>query len=262
MTELKTADKGCEMYRKEDKKQLTMEEFMLPFGGYLSAENRWVRMAKLMPWDVIEEEYGKSMSETEGRKALSARMAYGAIYVKEQEGLTDERTLEYVVENPYVQYFVGLKGFSSEAPFDASMMVHFRKRFPTQSIQRINETLYERMVPKVEESPPQGESARKQDGLSSIAGDESTETQGAGTPRCESASEKEGFPLDGEVSAEGQNKGTLILDATVAPADIRYPTDLGLLNECRENTEKMIEKLWPHTNRQRRKTAYNRKKAT
>ena len=92
------------MYRKEDKKQLTMEEFMLPFGGYLSADNRWVRMAKLMPWDTIEEEYAKSMSETEGRKALPARMAYGAIYVKEQEGLTDERTLEYMVENPYEQY--------------------------------------------------------------------------------------------------------------------------------------------------------------
>ena len=257
------------MYRKEDKKQLTMEEFMLPFGGYLSADNRWVRMAKLMPWDAIEEEYANSMSETEGRKALPARMAYGAIYVKEQEGLTDERTLEYMVENPYVQYFVGLKGFSREAPFDASMMVHFRKRFPAESIQRINETLYERMAPKMEALAPQGKPSSQQEGLSSIEqeglssmnGDESTAAQGEGTPLCESSSAQEGSASSGDTLADGQNKGTLILDATVAPADIRYPTDLGLLNECRENAEKMIEILWPHTNRQGRKTAYNRKKA-
>ena len=32
-----------------------------------------------------------------------------------------------------------------------------------------------------------------------------------------------------------ENKGKLIMDATCVPADIRYPTDLGLLNEAREN---------------------------
>jgi hypothetical protein len=35
----------------------------------------------------------------------------------------------------------------------------------------------------------------------------------------------------------------LLLDATCAPADIRYPTDLGLLNEAREKTENIIDRL-------------------
>jgi len=142
------------MYRREDKNQLTMEEFMLPFGGRLLADNRWVKMAKLMPWEVIEEEYAKSMSEVEGRESLPARMAYGAIHIKEQENLTDVRTVEYLQENPYAQYFAGLKAFREEALFDASMMVHFRKRFPPEAIQRINEALYERMYPKAKEPPP------------------------------------------------------------------------------------------------------------
>jgi hypothetical protein len=60
---------------------------------------------------------------------------------------------------------------------------------------------------------------------------------------------------------DGDNSGTLILDATAAPADIRYPTDLSLLNECRENTEQMIDELWEGTGRNGHKTAYNRKKA-
>lgn len=37
------------------------------------------------------------------------------------------------------------------------------------------------------------------------------------------------------------NRGKLILDATCAPADIRYPTDLGLLNQARKQTEKIID---------------------
>jgi hypothetical protein len=53
----------------------------------------------------------------------------------------------------------------------------------------------------------------------------------------------------------------MILDATAAPADIRYPTDLSLLNECREGTEKIIEDVWDKTDRKGHKTAYNRKKA-
>jgi len=218
------------MYHREDKNQQRMEEFILSFGGCLSAGNRWVKMAKVMPWDVVEEEYAKSMCEAEGRKSLPGRIAYGAIYIKEQENLTDVRTVEYLQENPYAQYFVGLQEFREEALFDASMMVHFRKRFPLESIQRINETLYERMHPKAKEPP---------------------------SDDC-SGSEKEEPASPGEGSG---NEGTLILDATVAPADIRYPTDLGLVNECRENTEKMIETLWEHTEKRGHKTSYSRKKA-
>lgn len=40
------------------------------------------------------------------------------------------------------------------------------------------------------------------------------------------------------------NRGKLILDATCAPADIRYPTDLGLLNQARKQTEKIIDILY------------------
>ena len=40
------------------------------------------------------------------------------------------------------------------------------------------------------------------------------------------------------------NKGKLIVDATCAPSDIRYPTDILLLNEARENAESMIDFLY------------------
>ena len=36
----------------------------------------------------------------------------------------------------------------------------------------------------------------------------------------------------------------MIVDATGAPADISYPTDIGLLNEARVHTEKIIDILY------------------
>ncbi len=39
------------------------------------------------------------------------------------------------------------------------------------------------------------------------------------------------------------NSGTMIVDATCAPSQIRYPQDVSLLNEARENAEKLIDQL-------------------
>ena len=38
-----------------------------------------------------------------------------------------------------MQFFLGFAGYSSKAPFDPSMMVHFRKRFAEKDLKRINE---------------------------------------------------------------------------------------------------------------------------
>ena len=41
----------------------------------------------------------------------------------------------------------------------------------------------------------------------------------------------------------GGNSGTLTIDATCAPSNIRYPQDVSLLNESRENAEKLLDIL-------------------
>ena len=48
--------------------------------------------------------------------------------LKEKLGTSDRETVEQIKENPYLQYFLGLSGYSNEAPFEASMLVHFRAR--------------------------------------------------------------------------------------------------------------------------------------
>jgi hypothetical protein len=49
---------------------------------------------------------------------------------------------------------------------------------------------------------------------------------------------------DSDAKNESPNRGKLIVDATCTPADISYPTDLGLLNGARVHTEKIIDILY------------------
>ena len=151
-------------------------------------------------------------------------MALGALIIKEYLGTSDEETVERIKESPYLQYFLGLPGFTSKAPFEASMFVHFRKRVNQELVGRINERILLNLK--------QGDNNRN-------SGKEKTEKQASATTERESESP--------------QNQGKLILDATCAPADINYPTDLKLLNQAREHSEKIVDRLYEQVREQRDK---------
>jgi len=92
---------------------MTVEDFVGPIGGKLRADNRWVKMAEVMPWDLIEEIYAKSFKSenNEGRPPISARMALGALYIKENENFPQRMAMQHISENVYMQYFLGLTEF-------------------------------------------------------------------------------------------------------------------------------------------------------
>ena len=132
------------MYRTQHNGQLSIEEFHLPFGGTLDPENRWVLLSALMPWEELEDTYAPQFSPTVGAPAKPVRLAFGALFIKQRLGLTDEETVHQIRENAYIQYFLGFAGYSNKAPFDPSMMVHFRKRFSDEDLKRINELVVQR----------------------------------------------------------------------------------------------------------------------
>lgn len=55
--------------------------------------------------------------------------------------------------------------------------------------------------------------------------------------------EKRKEKSDDDDNNDDGNSGTLIVDATCAPSNIRYPQDVSLLNEARENAEKLLDIL-------------------
>jgi len=135
------------MYRKVDSPPTPPEKFELPFEGKLSQDNRWVRIANLIPWDEFEEEYAQNFAEDIGAPGLPFRMALGSLIIKEKLGISDRETVEQIKENPYLQYFIGRTCYSSEAPYDASLLVRFRERINVNLVNQINQ----RMVKKIQE---------------------------------------------------------------------------------------------------------------
>ncbi len=132
------------MYRKHHNGQLSIEEFYVHSGGTLCPNNRWVLFSSLMPWEELEDTYAPQFSATTRAPAKSVRLSFGALFLKQRPGLTDEETVEQILENSYMEFFLGISGYSNKAPFDPSMMVHFRKRFSQEDLKRINELIAER----------------------------------------------------------------------------------------------------------------------
>ena len=251
----------CLMYYKEDRDQLGIEEFFLPFGGKLNKENRWVRMARIMPWDQIERVYLESMNEDTGRPAFSARIAYGSIYVKENEKLTDEETVTAIAENPYIQYFLGLKEFRAEPLFDASMMVHFRKRFPVEVLAKINEYICTGKWSEDGRNADRNDKTTEEDGTDDDEDDRNDPPTGTSGDGASQKGKPNKNTSKKKQKRQKKNRGKLLMDATVAPSDIKYPTDIDLLNQSRQHLETAIDILWkkvPHTSH---KLPYSAKKA-
>lgn len=149
------------MYREEDANQLELKDFYMPFGGHLDEENRWVVLSKKIPWAELEQDYKKTLSGSElGAPAKSLRMALGALIIKEKFQISDREVVEQIRENHYLQYFIGLEGYKDKEPFDASMMVHFRKRLNGQLLEKANEILFREYIDK--EGKKKRQTRRKQ----------------------------------------------------------------------------------------------------
>jgi len=155
-------------------------------------------------------------------------MALGALIIKERLGVSDDETVEPVGENPYLQYFVGVSEYSDRAPSDASMMTHFRQRLSLELVSQVNEAVVQAvLVPEAcATGAPEAEAASPADTATAAPPDETHEASGE--------------PPEDTLPHRGQP----LLDATVAPADIHYPTDLHLLNPASASSERILDQFW------------------
>ena len=227
------------MIRTQSSRQLSIAEFDWPFQTALDEQNRWVKMSDCIPWDELAEAYYKSLSSTQGRPTKDARLVIGAVIIKHKLCLSDRETVAQIQENPYLQFFVGLPGYQMEAPFAPSLFVEIRKRMG----QTVFDVFYDAVIEAVEKSKQKSTLKKKSDKLD----DDDNAPPGF--------SDKDPEPA----KAEPEHKGKLILDATVAPQAIRFPTDLGLLNEAREFSERIIDSLFANTDLKSKPRTYRQK---
>jgi len=155
------------------------------------------------------------------------------------EKLSDERTIQMIRENPYMQYFLGLSGFTKKEVFNPSLFVYIRKRLGVdafdQMTQSIIELAIEKKIIKHSKQPVQKKEKDDQENESSSGNEEQ------------------------EAKAKPKNQGRLKLDATVADAFIKYPTDLDILNDSREKSEELIDFVYEDLQLKLKPRTYRRK---
>lgn len=220
--------------------QLEFVGFESPFTKNLDPNNRWVRLSKQIPWDKIANVYQRQLNNAiTGAGGINPRVAIGAIFIKHICELSDREAVLQIQENIYMQYFIGYSSYSYEPVFDSSLFVDLRKRLGADQINEINETIMGLVPEEVnnkQEEPAENNNTDIVDSNPLKGNEELTEQ--AEPPitvdRVVSIN-----PVDPPV-----NKGELIVDATACPQDISYPTDLNLLNDAREKSEKLIDILY------------------
>ena len=212
-----------QMYKKHD--QLSIDDFVFPYGK-LNPENDWVKLADSIPWDIIEDRYAKKFVKN-GHPAYSARIALGSLLIKQRLNCSDEWVVKHITENPYLQYFIGLKEFTEKRPLAPNSMTEFRKRFSAGELAEINELII-------------GEKDEKHTTDLDDHDDNSNDNNDNG-------------------NNSDNNSGTLVVDATCVQQEISYPQDIKLLNDSREKLEEIIDELHAKSGETKKPRTYRRK---
>jgi len=133
------------MYRRKDRKTIPLFPELFPFGGKLDENNRWLRIAELIPWEELEEEYAKHFSDI-GRPATDAQLVIGLLLLKHMTGLSDEGIVQDVLENPYMQAFCGYEKFVTEEILDPSTLTKMRERLGLEFFKELEAKTYKLLI--------------------------------------------------------------------------------------------------------------------
>lgn len=183
----------------------------------LSKDNRWVKLADALDWKHIEAEYNKRLSnQSRGACNKPARMVIGAIIIKHTLCCSDEGAIISIQENPYMQYLVGLKYFQEDPIFSPELFVTLRKRIDDKFFNDIMLSMHKDCIKK--SGSPESEQSDKSD---------------SGTSGYSSPSE----------SSPVTHKGKMKIDATCTDAEMRYPTDINILEDSSREINRLIQKV-------------------
>lgn len=103
----------------------------------IDMKHELARLAGFISWDDFDKEFGALYHPDKGRPAESMRLMVGLHYLKEAFDHSDERTIKEWVENPYWQYFCGMKYFEHRFPVDPSQMTRWRKRVGEAGVEKM-----------------------------------------------------------------------------------------------------------------------------
>ena len=235
--------------------QLVLPGFETPFEQKLTWRNRWVKLAHNIPWDKLVKYYDDLFPSKEGRPPISGRVILGAVIIKHLGDLTDRETIAQIQENMFMQYFLGYSSFTNEEPFSDTLFPEIRERLSIELLSRINEVIALHCIEMHEAKQRDKEDLfnkkQKKTFVQNNNDSNAPNEIDAAEIKVEPV-ESNGVSVENNVEqkeeppAAKNNKGKLLMDATVAPQNITFPTDLKLLNAARKKSEELIDILYDH----------------
>ncbi len=196
-------------YKSKDRKTGNLFAELLPFGGKLNPNNRWMKLHDLVPWEELENIYKKYFSHL-GRPGKDSQLINGLLIVKHKMVLSDEEVVRQFLENLYIQYFCGYDQFVKEGEIESSTLTRMRKRLGAEYFKKFEEEILEVLK-------------------------------------------------DRKIIKDKEQ----MIDATVFPSDITYPTDTGVIEKARRWVVKTIKLIIKITGLKEKVRTYCRKaKAT
>lgn len=206
------------MYKKQESNNISLYTFNESLGVELDKNKPIIKIADYIQWDQYEDKYADLFPSKRGRPAHSFRVACCTLILQAYTGLSDRKLEEAISENPYYQYFIGCKEYTTKAPVGHTSIGEFRKRITPDMVNELNDEIIKFIYKEY------GRDFDKSVGQLFI--DE--------------------YNNDGVLTFgyENDNLGTAIIDATCSPQNIKYPQDFVLLNDSRIKTEEIIDKLY------------------
>lgn len=162
------------------------------------------RWAMLFHGGEYEKVYNERLKNDKvGASNRPGRMVIAALIIKHKLSLSDEETILTIQENPYMQYMCGLTEYSDQPIFDPSLFTTIRKRITIEDVNALTLELAKKAQQKKDKDD----------------NDEDNTFSGMTQPT--------------DVKA----------DATCADAEVRYPTDIDLIEDGSKYIDRMIDKV-------------------
>jgi IS5 family transposase len=102
--------------------------FRVELSSIINHGHGLVKLAGAVDWNSLDEMFGSTYCPDNGRPGVSTRLMVALHYLKYTHNLSDEEVVACWVENPYWQYFSGMKWFEHKVPINPSSMTRWRKR--------------------------------------------------------------------------------------------------------------------------------------
>ena len=128
------------MYKLPDG-QLDIYSVYCPLEQLIDMNNRWVRWSREIPWTELELSWAERLYASRGAPAKDLRKILGAYLIKEKLHLTERETVNFITENPYLQYFIGLGEFTHEPVLHHTLLGRFARRLDKAAAKELQQIL-------------------------------------------------------------------------------------------------------------------------